>query len=73
MAAWDSDALAWGESVGAVVEDLEGALVLPGLIDAHVHLMWYALSLKELDLRGLSKEQLLTCLAERGALNACGS
>lgn len=73
VAAWDSDALAWGESVGAVVEDLEGALVLPGLIDAHVHLMWYALSLKELDLRGLSKEQLLTCLAERGAHTPAGS
>jgi len=34
--------------------DLEGALVLPGLCDSHIHFANYALSLQELDLQGVT-------------------
>ncbi len=65
--ALDEEALAWAHAPGALVEDLEGALVIPGLVDAHLHLMWYAMSLRDLDLRDLSREALLQAVAERAA------
>ena len=37
----------------AKVIDLKGRFVLPGFIDAHMHLMEYSLALKRLDLRGV--------------------
>jgi hypothetical protein len=37
---------------GMEVEDLEGKLVLPGLVDSHIHLVGYALALKRIDLAG---------------------
>lgn len=37
-------------SQGAEVADLAGGLVLPGLVDAHIHLVAYAVSLVEIDL-----------------------
>lgn len=37
---------------GVQVVDLGGRCVLPGLIDAHIHLGWFALGLREVDLRG---------------------
>jgi predicted amidohydrolase YtcJ len=63
--ALDQAALDWGEAPGATVEDLEGALVIPGIADAHVHLMWIALGLQELDLRDLSRAETLERLAKR--------
>jgi hypothetical protein len=39
--------------------DLGGRIVLPGLIDAHLHLKYYALSLQEVD---CETESLATCL-----------
>lgn len=58
---------AWAAAPHVRVEDLDGALVLPGLVDAHVHLMWYALSLAGLELRDLSREALLAAVAQRAA------
>jgi predicted amidohydrolase YtcJ len=67
VAALDQAALSWRDAPGAVVEDLEGALVIPGLTDAHIHLMWYARGLRELDLRDLDRNATLTRVAERAA------
>ncbi len=57
----------WATAPHARIEDLGGAMVLPGLVDAHVHLMWYALGLAELDVRNLSREALLAAVAGRAA------
>ncbi|MEA3397318.1 MAG: amidohydrolase [Chloroflexota bacterium] len=73
VAALDDEALAWADAPGATVEDLGGATVLPGLVDAHLHLMWYALSLRDLNLRDLSWEQCLQRVAERAAKTPPGA
>ncbi len=65
IAALDAEAEAWGAAPGAVVEEVGGALVIPGLTDAHIHAMWYALSLRELNLRDLSRAALLEAVAAR--------
>jgi predicted amidohydrolase YtcJ len=49
-----------GDFSGAMREDLEGRVVLPGLIDAHLHLKEYALSLRRIDCENAS---LQSCLA----------
>jgi predicted amidohydrolase YtcJ len=69
----DQAALAWREAPGAVVEDLEGALVIPGLTDAHIHLMWYARGLRELDLRDLDRSATMAAVAERAATFPAGT
>ncbi len=65
IAALDDAALCWEEAPGAVVENLDGATVIPGLTDAHVHLMWYALSLQQLELRDCSRAELLQKVRQR--------
>jgi len=67
IVALDADALAWSDAPGAVVEDLNGATVIPGLIDAHVHLMWYALGLQQLDLRDCTRAELMQQVQARAA------
>lgn len=67
VAGRDAAAQAWRAAPGARVEDLGGATVIPGLIDAHIHLMWYALSLQELNLRDLSFDALLAAVAARAS------
>lgn len=73
IVAVDAAAHAWATLPDARVEDLGGATVLPGLVDAHVHLMWYALSLTELDLRDLSREALLESVRAHAARTAPGT
>ncbi len=51
---------------GTVTVDLLGRTVIPGLIDAHVHLLSFALSLERVDLSGASSlKEALTRVAER--------
>ena len=51
---------------GVRVFDLEGRTVLPGLTDAHIHLGWFALGLREVDLRDCrSLGEMLDRVAER--------
>src|SRR5687767_2990491 len=46
--------------------DLQGSLVLPGLIDAHVHLSWYAAALQAVDLvHSASAAEAVSRVAER--------
>ena len=63
--ALDQEAEPWGEMPGAAIEDMEGDLIIPGITDAHLHLMWYALGLRELDLRDLSRAETLERVAQR--------
>ncbi len=49
----------------AVVVDLLGRTLLPGLTDAHIHLDHYALSLQKVDCETATKEACLERVAER--------
>ncbi|MBN1246826.1 MAG: amidohydrolase [Anaerolineae bacterium] len=69
----DHAALAWQTAPEVVSEDMDGALIIPGLTDAHIHLMWYANGLRELDLRDLTREQTLNRVAERAARSDLGT
>ncbi len=42
VAGLDRAAHAWQQIPNAVVENMQGACVIPGITDAHAHLMWYA-------------------------------
>lgn len=53
-------------------EDLGGRVVLPGLTDAHIHLMHYALSLQKVDVETATKAEALRRVAERAARTAPG-
>jgi predicted amidohydrolase YtcJ len=46
-------------------EDLGGRVVLPGLTDAHIHLMNYALGLEKVDVETATKAECLRRVAER--------
>ncbi len=61
----DADAEAWAAMPQAHIQDLAGATVIPGLIDAHIHFMWYGLSLQELSLRDVSRKAMLEQVAAR--------
>lgn len=50
---------------GAQTRDLDGAPVIPGLIDAHIHLKHYALSLQKIDCEVPALEECLRRVAER--------
>jgi predicted amidohydrolase YtcJ len=53
---------------GGEALDLEGRLVLPGLVDAHVHLSWYADYLHDVNLRGTATaEEAAARVAARAA------
>ncbi|PXY31094.1 amidohydrolase [Prauserella muralis] len=50
------------------VVDCDGAVLAPGFADSHNHMVWYGLSLAELDLSGLrSREELYDAVAARAA------
>ncbi len=53
---------------GGEAVDLGGRLVIPGLVDAHVHLSWYALFLHQVDLtQASSAEDAAELVAQRAA------
>ncbi|MFI5118947.1 MAG: amidohydrolase family protein [Thermoanaerobaculia bacterium] len=56
----------------ARVVDLAGAVVVPGLTDAHGHLRGLGALRRALDLRGLSKEEILAHVKSRAAAAAEG-
>lgn len=53
-------------------EDLGGRVILPGLTDAHIHLMKYALGLQKVDVETASKAEALRRVAERAAKTSPG-
>ena len=52
---------------GTRVIDLDGATVLPGINDAHIHLAWWGLARDQVDLRDKNIEQIQASLRERVA------
>jgi hypothetical protein len=67
VSALDADALSWSEMPSAEIEDMNQALILPGLTDAHIHMMWYAHSLRALNLRDCTRQTVLDQVADRAA------
>ena len=59
------EALQWEKAPCAVIENMDKALVIPGFCDAHIHLMWYALSLREINLRDCTRKEMLRLVKER--------
>lgn len=47
------------------VEDMQGKILLPGLIDAHLHLQSYALSLEKIDCETITLSECLQRVAKR--------
>jgi predicted amidohydrolase YtcJ len=52
---------------GDQIDDMEGAVVWPGFTDAHMHLMYYALSLREVDCETRTRQECLERVAGRAA------
>jgi predicted amidohydrolase YtcJ len=50
---------------GSSHEDMGGRVILPGLTDAHMHMMHYALGLQKVDVETKSKAEALKRVAER--------
>ena len=46
-------------------QDMEGAVILPGLTDAHIHFKNFSLNLQKVDLFGASKEECIQRVAKR--------
>jgi predicted amidohydrolase YtcJ len=65
IVALDDGACYWESTPDAIIEDMAGALIIPGLCDAHIHLMWYALSLRELNLRDCTREDMFQLVKDR--------
>jgi len=55
--------LAEFEDIGC--EDMNGRVILPGMIDAHIHLQMYALSSNKVDCEVENKDQILHRVSER--------
>ncbi|MCU0520204.1 MAG: amidohydrolase [Anaerolineae bacterium] len=65
IVALDHAALAWQQAPNVTVEDMRGVLIIPGITDAHIHLMWCARGLRELDLRDLDRRATVEAVAAR--------
>ena len=65
LALGDDDTITEEFGERAEVEDMGGGIVLPGLIDAHIHLRNYALALSKVDCAAATKEECLQKVAER--------
>jgi predicted amidohydrolase YtcJ len=50
---------------GDTVEDMNRAIILPGLVDSHLHLEQYALSLQKVDCETATRSECLQRVAER--------
>jgi predicted amidohydrolase YtcJ len=50
---------------GVIVEDMGGAVILPGLVDSHLHLEQYALSLQKVDCETETRAECLQRVAEK--------
>jgi predicted amidohydrolase YtcJ len=50
---------------GVTVEDMEGAVILPGLVDSHLHLEQYALGLQKVDCETDSRAECLQRVSEK--------
>jgi predicted amidohydrolase YtcJ len=48
-----------------IVEDMDGAVILPGLVDSHLHLEQYALSLQKIDCEMETRSECLQRVAEK--------
>ena len=57
---------------GASAVDLSGAFVVPGLTDAHAHLLGLGEALETLDLRGRQKGEILSMIAAAAARTPAG-
>lgn len=56
----------------AVMQDMHGLTILPGLTDAHIHLEHYAFSLQKVDCETTSKQDCLKRVAERASQSPKG-
>ncbi|PKN94926.1 MAG: amidohydrolase [Chloroflexi bacterium HGW-Chloroflexi-6] len=54
-------------------EDMGGRVILPGLTDAHIHLMNYALSLQKVNVETSTKQECLRRVAERAQATPPGA
>ncbi|WP_299026431.1 amidohydrolase [uncultured Thermanaerothrix sp.] len=52
---------------GSSVQDMEGKVILPGLVDAHIHLQHFALNLQRVDCETPTRAECLRRVAERVA------
>lgn len=72
-AGYDGDILDLA-SPQTVRENLRGETVIPGLTDAHIHFLWTARTLREVDVfEAPSKELILQRVAERAAITPPGA
>jgi predicted amidohydrolase YtcJ len=53
-------------------QDLSGKTILPGLIDAHIHLEHYALGLQKVDCEAATRQECLSRVAQRARKGAPG-
>ncbi len=72
VAALGGDELLEAFGARASREDMGGRVILPGLTDAHMHLMHYALGLQKVDVETTSKAEALKRVAERAATTPAG-
>jgi predicted amidohydrolase YtcJ len=68
----DSNALGAASGDASKYFDLAGKIIIPGLVDAHIHLQHYALSLQIVDCETKSREECLQNIAQKAAATAAG-
>jgi hypothetical protein len=67
LAAGSSQAILAEFGSGADLEDMQGQFILPGLTDAHIHLMHYSLGLQKVDCETRTRNECVHRVAERAA------